>query len=155
MGTEQRSLTNAHFRSFSSVLPGITGNTVIRRVFTQTSSIVKVLSQIGHNCACLNLLITSCRTGQHVYLKWKFETGKKRKTRKYRLTGKNPLGGSGGKELTCQCRRHKRHRFDPWVGEIPWRRAWQPTPVLLPGEFHGQKSLAGYGPKGYKESDMN
>jgi len=37
-------------------------------------------------------------------------------------------------------------RFDPWFGKIPWRKAWQPTPVLLPGEFHGQRSLAGYSP---------
>ena len=34
-----------------------------------------------------------------------------------------------------------------------WRRKWQPTPVLLPGKFHGQRSLVGYGPWGYKESD--
>ena len=40
------------------------------------------------------------------------------------------------------------------VGKIPWRRKWQPTPVFLPGEFHGQKSLAGYSPWGHKESDM-
>ena len=46
-----------------------------------------------------------------------------------------------------------RHRFDPWVGKIPWRRAWQPTPVFLPGESHGQRSLAGYSPWGHKESD--
>ena len=39
-----------------------------------------------------------------------------------------------------------RCRFDPWVGKIPWRRAWQPTPVFLPGESHGQRSLAGYDP---------
>ena len=36
--------------------------------------------------------------------------------------------------------------FDPWVGKIPWRRAMQPTPVFLPGESHGQKSLASYSP---------
>ena len=36
-----------------------------------------------------------------------------------------------------------RPRFDPWVGKIPWRREWQPTPVFLPGEFHGQRSLVG------------
>ena len=59
-----------------------------------------------------------------------------------------------GKESTCQCRRHKRHRFNSWVGKIPWRREWQPTPVFLPGEFHGRKSLVGYGPWGCKESDM-
>ena len=39
-----------------------------------------------------------------------------------------------------------RHRFDPWVGRIPWRRKWQPTPVVLPGESHGQRSLEGYNP---------
>ena len=33
------------------------------------------------------------------------------------------------------------HGFDPWVGKIPWRRAWQPTPIFLPGEFHGQRAL--------------
>ena len=36
-------------------------------------------------------------------------------------------------------------RREPWVGKIPWRRAWKSTPVLLPGESHGQRSLAGYG----------
>ena len=45
--------------------------------------------------------------------------------------------------------------FDPWVWKIPWRRAWQPTPVFLPGESHGQRSLAGYGPWSLKESDMS
>ena len=40
-----------------------------------------------------------------------------------------------------------------WVRMIPWRRAWQPTPVLLPGEFHEQRSLVGYSPGGHKESD--
>jgi len=37
--------------------------------------------------------------------------------------------------------------FDPWVGKTPWRRAWQPTPVFLPGESHGQKGLVDYSPK--------
>ena len=41
----------------------------------------------------------------------------------------------------------------PWVGKIPWRRAWQPTPVFLPGESHGQGSLVGYSPWAHKESD--
>ena len=43
--------------------------------------------------------------------------------------------------------------FDPWVGKIPWRREQLPTPVFLPGEFHGQSSLAGYSPWGCKELD--
>ena len=42
--------------------------------------------------------------------------------------------GTSGKEPPCQRRRRKRHRFDPWVAKIPWRRAWQPTLVFLPGE---------------------
>ena len=48
-----------------------------------------------------------------------------------------------GKQSACQCRRHG---FDPWVRETPWRRKWHPTPVFLPGESHGQKSLEGYSP---------
>ena len=62
-------------------------------------------------------------------------------------------GGASGKEPTCQCRRLKRCGFDPWVKKIPWRRAQKPTPVLLPGESHDQRSLAGYRPQGRKESD--
>ena len=46
-----------------------------------------------------------------------------------------------GKESTCQCRGR---RFDPWVGKVPWRRKWQPTPIFLPGKSHGQRSPAGY-----------
>ena len=42
-------------------------------------------------------------------------------------------------ESTC---RYRRLRFDPWVGKIPWRRKWQPAPVILPGKSHGQRSLA-------------
>ena len=58
-----------------------------------------------------------------------------------------------GKESACQCRRLKRHEFDPWVWKILWRRTWQPTTVFLPGKFHGQRSLAGYSPWGHKELD--
>ena len=56
-----------------------------------------------------------------------------------------------GKESTCQSRRPG---FDPWVGKVPWRRKWQPTPVFLPGKSHGQRGLVGYSPWGCKESDM-
>ena len=42
----------------------------------------------------------------------------------------------------------RRPGFDPWVGKIPWRRKWQPTPIFLPGKSHGQRSLAGYSPWG-------
>ena len=58
-----------------------------------------------------------------------------------------------GKESACQCRRQKKCRFNPRVGKILWRMKWQPTPVFLPGEFHGQKSMVGYSPWDCKESD--
>ena len=51
-----------------------------------------------------------------------------------------------GKESVCQCRRHKRGQFTPWVRKIPWSSKWQPTPVFLPEESHGQRSLTGYSP---------
>ena len=46
-------------------------------------------------------------------------------------------------ESACQCRTDRRLGFHPWAGKIPWRRQWQPTPVLLLGESHGQRSLVG------------
>ena len=59
-----------------------------------------------------------------------------------------------GKESAYQCKRHRRCTFGPWVGKIPWRRKWQPTPVFLPGQSHGLRSLVSYIPWGHKESDM-
>ena len=55
--------------------------------------------------------------------------------------------------VCLQCWRHGRHGFDPWVGKISWKGECQPTPVFLPGQPHGQKSLVGYSPRGHKESD--
>ena len=60
-----------------------------------------------------------------------------------------------GEESACQGRRRLRHGFDPWVGKIPWRRAWQPTPVFLPGNFHGKRSLEGYNPWCCKELETD
>ena len=54
------------------------------------------------------------------------------------LMVKNPAANAGDQK--------KKSSFNTWVGKIPWRRAWQPSPVFLPGESHGQRSLAGYGP---------
>ena len=56
---------------------------------------------------------------------------------------KNPPG---------HCMKCKRPGFDPWVGKIPWRREWLPTPVFMPGEFHGQRNMVGYSPWGCKGS---
>ena len=61
------------------------------------------------------------------------------------------LGFPGGSNLPLM---GKRPGFDPWVGKIPWSRAWQSTPVFLPGESHGRRSLVGYSPWGHKELDM-
>ena len=68
-------------------------------------------------------------------------------------TTAGPGDGASGKEPACQCRRQRRCGFDPWVGKIPWRRKWQPTPVFLPGKFHAQRILEGYRPWGHTESD--
>ena len=59
-----------------------------------------------------------------------------------------------GKESACQCGRHRRLGFDPWVRKMLWSWKWQPTPIFLPGKFHGQESLEGYNPWAHKESDM-
>ena len=61
---------------------------------------------------------------------------------------------TSGNEPACECERHKRSRFNYWVGKIRWNRAWQCTPAFLPGEFYGQRSLAGYSSLHGKESDM-
>ena len=61
-------------------------------------------------------------------------------------------GGGSSKELSCQCRKCKRSRFDPWVRKIPWKSAWQPTPVFSSGESHGQKSLMDYTVNGVTKS---
>ena len=62
--------------------------------------------------------------------------------------------GTNSKQTTCQCRRLKRCRFNPWVRKTPWSRKQQTIPVFLPGKFHGQRSLASYSPRDGKESDM-
>ena len=59
---------------------------------------------------------------------------------------------ASGKESSCQCRRYKSCGFSPWVGKFPWGRAWQPTPVFLPGKSHAQRSFGGGSP-GSEESD--
>ena len=71
---------------------------------------------------------------------------------RYRYTGLP--GGSEVKVSACVCMQCGRPGFNSWVGNIPWRRKWQSTPIFLPGEFHGQRSLVGCSPRGCKESDM-
>ena len=57
-----------------------------------------------------------------------------------------------GKEFACQCRRHRRHGFNSWLGKIPWSMNYQLIPAFLPGKFHGQRNLAGCSPGSPKES---
>ena len=70
----------------------------------------------------------------------------------YLQPGREPPSWCSGKESTCQFRRH---RFDSWVGKIPWSRKWQPTPVFLPGKFLGQRNLVGYHPWASKEIELS
>ena len=69
------------------------------------------------------------------------------------LKGDNPFcpGDSDSKKICLQC---GRPGFNPWVGKIPRRRKRQPTPVFLPGESQGRRSLVGYSPWGQREWDM-
>ena len=66
----------------------------------------------------------------------------------------SPVGSSVVKNFACQCRRHKRSKFNPWVGKIPWRRACHPTPVFFHEKSHGPRSLVDCGPWICKQSDM-
>ena len=59
-----------------------------------------------------------------------------------------------GEESACQCRRHRRRDFNPWVGRMPWRRNWQPTPVFLPGESWTEEP-GGSSPGGHKQSEAS
>ena len=82
--------------------------------------------------------------------KWTNSKGKLKDeqiTFSHRKQGGFPAG-LDSKDSACQ------YRFDPWVGKTPWRREWQLTPVFLPWEFHGQRSLVSYSPRGCRESDM-
>ena len=58
-----------------------------------------------------------------------------------------------GKEATCQCRRCRKCRFNSWIGNVPQRRQWQPSPVFFLGKSHGERSLADRSPWGREESD--
>jgi len=63
------------------------------------------------------------------------------------------MGFLDGSVVQRICLQYKRYRFDLWVGKVPWRSKWQPIPLFLPGKFHRQWSLGGYGPWSHKELD--
>ena len=91
-----------------------------------------VLSSTTNNGTACEGIPGSARKGQKATQKYLWD--------QLRWFGDFP-GGANCKEPACQCRRLKRCGFDPWVGKTPWRRKWQPTPVFLPGNSHGQRSL--------------
>ena len=62
------------------------------------------------------------------------------------------LPANAGHEVVKNLPANSGHGFKPWVGKIPWRRAWKSTPVFLPAESHGQRSLVSYSPWDHKES---
>ena len=100
--------------------------------------------------------IFSCRGGWNAGLSFRVGQGTANKSRV--LVIRNMSGAIHEASQVAQwnplpmqeTQRCMRHRFDPWLRKIPWRRAWQSTPVFLPGESHGQRSLAGYSPWGHK-----
>ena len=65
-------------------------------------------------------------------------------------TLQSPFGSKEMELVGDQCKRCKRHSFDPWVGKVPWRRAWQPTPVFLLGKSHRWRRLADYSLWGWR-----
>ena len=64
-------------------------------------------------------------------------------------------GWLSGKEPSCQCKRCKGCKSNPWVRKIPWRMKWQPTPLFLSGEAHGQRSLVSYSLWGCKRVERD
>ena len=105
----------------------------------------------------LNLFTYKVRKSVALYLKYNISPFSSQVSKHQIVCGGSSYmgfpGGASSEEPTCQRRRHRRRAFNSWVLKIPWRRAWKLTPVFLPGEAHGQRSLAGYSPQGDKESD--
>ena len=96
----------------------------------------------------LNYFFTNCPKKQHIYFLRNICFQKK-----ILLIYNLFLGASLVAQMVKVCLQCRWHRFNPWVRKIPWRKKWQHTPVLLPGKFHGLRSLVVYSPWGHKESD--
>ena len=133
-------------------------------IFLRSIFLPNKINGLGVRRSCFNLGSTILPLAiilslSLVSIKWKYShlsevlwrMSKLEKTCHYVRKSLGFLGGASGKELTCQGRRHRRQGFNPRVGKIPWKRAWQPIPVFLSGESHGQRSLVGYSPKSRKK----
>ena len=110
-------------------------------------ALLSILYSHVYNPCPATLLLDNLQGGLFQWIKHRFLTSKAPTTgfrllwvylQSPLLTTSTPVvrfsGGASGKEPACQCRRDTRRRFDPWVGQIPWRRACQSTPVFLPGQ---------------------
>ena len=113
---------------------------------------VVVATIYRENWSILSKLLHRPQSGKALWARVFLNTGNSwmyswvKSTKGYQI--KDFPGGPSDKELPCQCRRCS---FDPWVRNIPWRREWQPTPVSLPGESHGEWSLVADSPWVHKE----
>ena len=127
----------------------------VKRIETESSKVTAKDGGWGEMGSRRRAGVVYC-TWRFSLAQWKVFLREERKTLEYSIFHKDFFGGNlargfldgtGGKELICQCRRQKRPSFNSWVGKIPWRRVWQPTPVFLPEKSHGQRSLVGYNPR--------
>ena len=122
--------------------PPPTSNQLIYEFCSLSSSTFTLLS---HLVACYNFLTRlSCGTLDSLHIR-KDDLLRRIQISLQLVSPRTPRWLSG-RESTCQCRRCRRRRFDPWVRKILWRRKEQPTPVFMPGESNGQRSLVGYSP---------
>ena len=124
----------------------------IKMIFYHSQHFFFFATIYRENWSILSKLLHRPQSGEALWARVFLNTGNSsmyswvKSTKGYQIRGFP--GGPSDSEPTCQCRRCS---FDPWVRMIPWRREWQPTPVCLPGESHGQRSLVGDSTWGRKE----
>ena len=146
------------YAAWQALLRCITGKDRAQRIASHRDS-VTCFTREPWKLSAESSITSCCRTvagGMHPGTLTSSASGMSPVLLSVRLTASHELSvcwgfsvDASGKEPACQCRKHKRRGFDPWVGKI----LWQPTPVFLPGEFHGQRSLASCSPWGGKELD--
>ena len=122
-----------------------------------TTSCVKVKIKIYYNKKCLALVAIIIQEILVLFLS--YDSHHFQNSHHFYFAWGNGMSGLpwqlSGKKSACSsdCRRLRRHGFNPWVRKTFWMRKWQPTPVFLLGKFHGQRTLMGYSPWGCKMSD--
>jgi len=102
-------------------------------------------------CVCVCMCVLNRFSHVRFCLEWVAAPSSTRSSQPRVQTCVSYISRLGRRVLYHQC--HLGSRFDPWIKKISWNRKWKHTSVLLPAESHGQRSLAGFGPWGHKESD--